>query len=735
MRVLPFASLLASLATTVVGQGPNLLQNSSFETGSLAPWSVVSGSVVIAPYGIPNIPDQPVAAATGGGGLLLRDGGSGIVEQVLAPSIPPGASLVVEGYLGGGLNDWTRLVVIARDAAGNQLDQRASDFVTDRQRNGEAVHLRRRIVMPTNALTVSFAVRIEFANQCCGAVASTADLVTATLVVGSTLPPPVTVGVELLQNPGFENGWIAGSPISLAGDAWEGSGSTASTALPYSTSNPNVPDGNVSCVVGGAFPAPSCTGGAAGNLLMPAGSDSALVQTLDLRGSTASFAGGGVRARLGAYLGGIQGQGDTARVELRFRNALGTVLQTSQVGPVSAAARNQESVLLRRTTDVVVPNGTAFADVVAVFTDVCCGGAFGTLDNISLQLLPSAPLPPIPLNVDLMPNASFESGSLPGTPLQLDAPNGWFGNGGGRMAVVQYGNPSLPPSTFANANSLGNLLLQDGGGSVLRAEVDLRGSATVVSSGTLAMQAQAWLGGIGAQGDTAEVRVSFETATGVATGAVTTLPPVTSTERQNQTTLLRRISAPFPVPTNAAKAIVQVVFTDVCCGGAFALADDVRLVAFDTAAATSALPYPGTDANALSLASGVDTLPQSGIGQTIKNATAGQVLRVRVGSPNGIADGSPMLLALEPFLTGTPPSLFLPDVWFDPRASLLIYNGLFGGFLAPVVVPMTQGGNTWAQLLPPGLGGVSLLLQAVAIDGASPNGFYFATDAHEIRVQ
>jgi len=373
MRVLSFVPLLASLAATATSQGPNLLQNSSFETGSLAPWTVVSGSVVIAPYGIPNIPDQPVAAATGGGGLLLRDGGSGIVEQVLAPSIPPGASLVVEGYLGGGANDWTRLVVIARDAAGNQLDQRASDFVTDRQRNGEAVHLRRRVVMPTNALTASFAVRIEFANQCCSVVAATADLVSASLVVGSTVPPPASVGVELLQNTGFESGWVAGSPISLDGSAWEGNGGNATAVIPYSNSNPNVPDGNVSCVISGASPAPSCTGGAAGNLAMPTGSDCSLVQTIDLRGSTTSFAGGALSARLTAFLGGIQAQGDTARVELRFRNALGTVLQTSQVGPVSNAARNLETVLLRRTTDVVVPAGTAFADVVAALLGTANG--------------------------------------------------------------------------------------------------------------------------------------------------------------------------------------------------------------------------------------------------------------------------------------------------------------------------------------------------------------------------
>ena len=304
--------------------------------------------------------------------------------------------------------------------------------------------------------------------------------------------------------------------------------------------------------------------------------------------------------------------------------------------------------------------------------------------------------------------------------------------------MPQYGAPSLPSTAFAAANGLGGLLLQDGGGSVLRADIDLRGSQSLVANGRLAMQASAWLGGIGGATDTAEVRVRFETIARTAVGGVTTLLPVSAAERLNVTKLIQRVSSAIPAPPSASFAIVELVFTDNCCNGAFALADDVRLVAFDTLQQSTGLPYPGTTAATFMLATGIDELPRTGLGATVKTATAGQIVRTQVGSPDGRLNGAPVLLALDAFVTGQSRTPYFPDVWVNPHTILPLYNGLLGTFFAPVVIPLAQGGNVYAQQLPPGLTGLSLLFQAVALQlpgVPSPNNIYFASEAHEIRMQ
>jgi len=746
MNKIPFLAptlrvLVPTLAAAlpVAAQGQNLIQNASFESGQLAPWTIVSGNVALSPYGAADLPGQGVSSAIGGGGLVLRDAGNGVIEQLLTPtSIPAGSSLVVSGYLGGGLNDLTRIVVRVLDGSGTQIAQHSTAYVSSIERNLESVLLRRELVVPPVAGAQSFAVRVEFANQCCGAAAAAADLITAQLVTGSTLPSPVPFGSELIVNGGFESGWTAGSPIDLNGLGWQGASSQSTLVRPYSDSDPEVPSGPVSCLIDGAAPNPSCAGGASGNLLQDSGGNGAVRQRIDVRGSTARFAAGAYSLAYHAWLGGIGGNLDTARVEVRFRAASGVVLQSGQLGPVAAAERNFESALVRREGRLVVPASTGYIDFDIVFENACCGGAFGSVDNVSAVLVPTAPVAPVPLDQNLLPNDSFELGSLPGSPLTITDANGWRGIGAGRATVDQYGGFAMPSPTFAAQNNLGNLLLRDGGNGALRAIVDLRGSQPLIASNRLAMQASAWLGGVGNNLDEAYVRVLFQTSVGVATGPIVVLPAVSAAERQNVTTMIQRISSPFHVPANAARAVVEVYFTDACCGSAYGLADDVRLVAFDTATSSSALPYPGTGTDDLFLATGVDQLPASGIGHAIEYAAAGDVLRTQVGSPLGTLDGAPVLLALDAFFTGQPRAQSFPGIWVNPHSALFLYNGWFATSFAPVVLPMSQGGNVFALAIPPGLAGVSLMLQAVALQlptTPSPNGLYFATEAHEVRIQ
>lgn len=718
----------------------NLLGNPSFETGVLSPWTVVAGNPSVTTYGTTNLPGPAVANTILGGNLLLRDSGNGAVEQLVTPaSMPLGSSLVVDGYVGGGSEDEARLVVRFFNANSVQIGLHSTDYVTDAKRNFEAVLLYRRLVVPTPPGAVSFAVRVEFRDLgCCGGPRGAADNLSAELVMGPTLPPAWPLQAELLGNPGFEGGWLGHSPLTLVDPrGWEGVTGSCQVK-PYSNSDPTVPSGLVSCRVGGAAPNPSCGAAAAGNLLAHTG-NATLRQLIDLRGNTAQFVSGAVALRVAAVIGGVGSEPDTAQVDFSCLGANFQTLNSGIIGPIGAAERNFETALVHRELEIPVFPGTCYVDLRVTFADyTCCGGSRGLIDNISAMLVqPSSP-PPVPLNVDLLSNGDFESGSLPGSPLELTNAMGWRGQGSNRAWAVSYGGGDTPSTAFAAARSLGTQVLRDGSNASLRQAVDLRGIAARIAGGTIAMQASAWLGGYLNEPDTAEVRVRFYDMFEVEVGALQVLPPVTAADRQNQTTMLQRVSAPFPVPTSAVVAVVAVVFSDTtCCGGSRGLADDIRLVAFDTTEQSSASPYPGTGGDFV-LMTGVNELPRTGPGHYVNSAGVNDVVRMVVGSPNGTLDGSPMVLALNVIVTGAPPTPILPGLVIEPHNAIVLFNGFSGGLLAPTVVPLAQGGNVYNLPIPISATGFSILVQSLCLpwNGQQPpNGLFFASEGHEIRLQ
>lgn len=732
------AALVAGCACSV-GLAQNLLVNPSFETGSLAPWTTLASSVALATYGTAGLPGQAVSATIGGGGLMLRDGGNGVVEQVLAPtSIPAGSSIIVEGYFGGSDADEARLVVRFLNAAGVEIGQDAAPSVTPPSRNFEDVLRYRRLVAPVPLAATRIAVRIEFRDLGYGGPRGAADALSARLVTGSTVPPAVPMHTELLNDPGFEGGWIAGSPLSLTDPrGWEGGGSSQCLVRPYADGSPLVPPGIVSCLIDGAAPYPSCGSGSAGNVLAHGGNNAILRQWIDVRGNGAQFAAGTAVAQLSAFLGGMGSEPDTAQVDLLCIGANGTVLRSVQLAPVTNAARNQESVLVRRQQVSVVPAATQYFEVRVTMSDTAYNGPLALADNVSLQLVAPVAAPPVPLNTNLVANGSLEDGSLPGSPLELTNALGWSGQGA-RCATLSYGSAIAPPTAFASLHALGAQLLVDGGNSSLRQAIDLRGSRSLIQAGRLAFEASAWLGGFQAEPDTAEVRIHFENAAGLTVGVPQLLPPVTNAQRQNQTTLLLRRSGPFAAPATAERVVLELVCFDTAYAGPRGLADDIRLVAFDVTQQSSASPYPGTPGADFVMLSGVNELPRTGLGHYVKAAVTGDVLQVRVGSPGGSLDGMPLVLAANLFPTGLPPapSVLLPGLALDPTKAFLLLNGLGGGVFSPVVIPLAQGGSVWSMRMPPALDGMSILLQALAFPlggTVPPNGIFFASEGHEIR--
>ncbi|MEV0117654.1 hypothetical protein AB0H77_31175 [Streptomyces sp. NPDC050844] len=77
---------------------------------------------------------------------------------------------------------------------------------------------------------------------------------------------------------------------------------------------------------------------------------------------------GKVRYALAGWLGGSAGQEDGACLSVEFRDAKGTPVALSVLGPVSASDRESKTGLLERTAEAAVPPAARSARVLLVFT-------------------------------------------------------------------------------------------------------------------------------------------------------------------------------------------------------------------------------------------------------------------------------------------------------------------------------------------------------------------------------
>ncbi len=748
MRLLLSIVCLTAGAGAARAQTPlntNLLANSGFEAGT-ASWTPVSSAPSVVSYGSTNYPSPALSTAIGGGGLMVTNtSGTGSIEQVVAlTGLPPGAYLDYGGFAGGGLNDEARIVARFLNASGAEIALHPLDLVTDSYRNFETVLMRTdgQVLVPPGAAQV--ALRVELVSNCCGVAVAAADNLFAEIRVGSLTPAPQPDDVNLLENSSFEGGWAPGSPlVPTSMQSWRGFGSDATFVAPYSDLDPFANPGTlVSCLIDGGLPGFSCFPGGSGNLLFNV-DEARLRQRLDVRGNTPQFATFGSRAlALEAYLGGAGDISDNASVQVVFRNESLTTLSALPVlGPVTNTERNEETVLLKRTSELFVPPGTAYIDVDLYFEDACCGAAFAFVDRLDARLTaPSSPVPAT-LGTDLVRNGSFEQGDLPGSPLQLNVEESWNGLFSASTSVLSYGSSSAVPGTaFAAGAGLGGQVLQDGSGDAgLFQVIDLRGNKSGVDAGHLRAYVQAWLGGFADIQDNARVEIRCLNANGVQVGGAggfRVLGPVTSAERGNQTTLLLRTDE-FAVPVGTADIEVQILMDNACCGGAFGLVDDVRIVLTDiNSGSPLALPGSGED---LRLATGVNTQPATGPGNELKTAVGGlDLLNLDVFSPEGDYDFGGLMVGATAYGAGGPQyPLLLPDVLLDVNNVVLLLNGLnCFGFGCDLVLP---GGTPASFFLPAALSGLTLRIQGLVFpasgSGTFPaNGAYATTEAHELQV-
>ncbi len=117
---------------------------------------------------------------------------------------------------------------------------------------------------------------------------------------------------------------------------------------------------------------------------------------------------------------------------------------------------------------------------------------------------------------------------------------------------------------------------------------------------------------------------------------------------------------------------------------------------------------------------------------SVRFLTMGDFLKMTVRSPAGTFPPSTMLLLGQFFMTGSPPAPIpgFPAVRIDP---------VFVFIMAPGPIPSWQvpsmGGFTWGFYVPMTYPGFSMMLQGFAITPLATNGFFAATQGHELRFE
>lgn len=135
-------------------------------------------------------------------------------------------------------------------------------------------------------------------------------------------------------------------------------------------------------------------------------------------------------------------------------------------------------------------------------------------------------------------------------------------------------------------------------------------------------------------------------------------------------------------------------------------------------------PYAGSNQD-IEVYTGVNTAPTSGPGEFVKTAVGNDIVNLRLDSPNGSLYGVPFAVLLQGFATGSGAVPFLPPLWVNPRFPILT---LTGGPTGQFVTVMPQGGYSVGLLVPPGLAGLSVMVQGIGVD----NGALLLTNAHEV---
>jgi hypothetical protein len=690
------AKLVGNWAPTAQSVGAELLDNRGFETGIINPasphsWIVTSGSAGVLAYGGTNAPSAAVQADVQGGSNFVYGGGT--LEQVFdvsgnSTAIDNGTMYVqLGGYFENGNGGST----------GGTVDVGRIDWVN---RNSQTTLMRREGVfrLPVGTRLLRIQLWLNYAG---GGNLVFADNLSAKLVSNWT-PTAQSVGPELLDNRGFESGII--NPASP--HSWI---VTSGSAGVLAYGGANTPATTVQAAVNGGS-----------NFVYGGG---ALEQAFDVSGNSAEIDNGTMYVHLGGYFGGYLQHGNWTALQAIFENGNGgSTGSTVDVGRIDWVNRNSQTTLMRREGVFRLPVGTRLLRI-QLWLNYAGGGNLVFADNLSAKLVSNWAPTPVPLGSELLDNGNFETGNVINPAIERS----WTGAGGNPMAILNYGAPNQPLPGVANTIGGGSFLGRSSGGVCEVVQwLDLRGNATDIDAQNLALHLEGHFGGVTNNGGTAHFRVETYSAFGGIIGTYT-VGGVTPAERNNVTTLLFK-EGDILLDYGTRRVAIILHYTD-----GNGLADNLKAQLLDV---TTPLVYPGTG-DGLVLLTGVNAVPSGGPREDIKQAYAGNILTLHTASPSNVFDGAPLFFAGNAFSTsGSVPFFGLPGLHVNP-----VFGGFFwlmnptvpiGPFGSPIVVP---GGTTMNFVVPNGLGGYSMLFQAMTLSSVAANSLYATSDAHEIQFQ
>ena len=334
-------------------------------------------------------------------------------------------------------------------------------------------------------------------------------------------------------------------------------------------------------------------------------------------------------------------------------------------------------------------------------------------------LLSAALLAPAGVAQNMLANPSFESGL-----------SGWssFGN-----ASAEVSNPpSIVPRTGNQVSKMyGNFW-----GSFNVTGIFQQFPASPGQTFTLDCWSWQWDGdpmlGVGAPNDNWVVmKIAFFDGGGTAIGGA---EQTILDGNFPQNTWIDNSPVSGTAPAGTANVQALILFLQPGVAGGSGCFDDVSFTG-----PGSQPTYPGTGEDlVLSSAIGGNTL-SFGAGNDVKTVPAGGgLIELNVSSPGNLFNAKPYSMLAQLFGTGAPPvpPAALPELWFNVTAPIIILvNGSAVTPIGPAVIG-PNGGTSSFYNVPGGFAGSSLMVQAIVLDPAlAGNGFYVASDAHELQFQ
>jgi len=125
----------------------------------------------------------------------------------------------------------------------------------------------------------------------------------------------------------------------------------------------------------------------------PGGVNSSASQLISLTEFASLIDAGALTARLSGFLGGFGFQNDQMLVVGRFFDESDALLDSFSIGPVTSEDRLNDSQLLFRTADALVPIGTRSVEIVMLASISAGFYNDGYADNLDFRLIPEPSVP------------------------------------------------------------------------------------------------------------------------------------------------------------------------------------------------------------------------------------------------------------------------------------------------------------------------------------------------------